>query len=458
MKNRSRAKSKRQNKPSAQFLEKLNLNAAGIDIGATEHYVCVPADRDPKPVRVFATFTADLHALADWLKACRIDTVVMESTGVYWIPVFQILERAGLEVKLVNARHVKNLPGRKTDLRDCQWLQQLHTYGLLTGSFRPSDDICVLRSYLRLRDNHTRAAARHVLHIQKALQQMNLQLHHVISDVTGVTGLDILQALLAGERDPHKLAALKQHQIKSSRAQIAKALVGDWRPEHLFALRQALEAYQFYQNQIAACDAAIQSVLARFQPKIDPAQQPLAPAKPSQKKTSDPLAQMRAPLYQMCGVDLTAVPGLGVLSAQVIVSEIGLDMTRWKTEKHFASWLGLCPEHRITGGAILKRQTRIVINRASIMLRRAAATLRRSPTALGAFFRRICARRGAAKAVTATAHKLAKIIYRLLKFGHPYVETGQDKYEEKYRARLLKHLQKSADSLGFQLVPKQPIT
>lgn len=458
MKNRSRTTSKRPTKPSARFLEKLNLNAAGIDIGATEHYVCVPADRDPKPVRAFATFTADLLALADWLKACRIDTVVMESTGVYWIPLFQILERAGLSVKLVNARHVKNLPGRKTDLRDCQWLQQLHTYGLLTGSFRPSDDICVLRSYLRLRDNHSRAAARHVLHIQKALQQMNLQLHHVISDVTGVTGLDILHALLAGERDPHKLAALKQYQIKSSRDQIAKALVGDWRAEHLFALRQALEGYEFYQKQIAACDEAIQSVLASFTPKIDSRTHPLTPPKPSQKKTADPLAQLRTPLYEMCGVDLTAVPGLGVLSTQVIVSEIGLDMTKWKSEKHFASWLGLCPEHRITGGAILKRQTRLVINRASIMLRHAAATLRRSPTALGAFFRRICARRGAAKAVTATAHKLAKIIYRLLKYGEAYVETGQQQYEEKYRARLLKHLQKSADSLGLQLVPKHPST
>jgi len=458
MKNRSRTKSKRQNQPSAQFLEKLNLNAAGIDIGATEHYVCVPADRDPKPVRVFATFTGDLLKLRDWLKACRVDTVVMESTGVYWIPLFQILERAGLAVKLVNARHVKNLPGRKTDMRDCQWLQQLHTYGLLTASFRPSDDICVLRSYLRLRDNHSRAAARHVLHLQKALQQMNLPLHHVISDVTGVTGLAILQAILAGERDPHKLAARKQYQIKSSRDQIAKALVGDWRPEHLFALRQALEGYKFYQSQIAACDQAIENVLAAFEPKIDPTQKPLAPAKPSQKKASDPLAQMRTPLYQMCGVDLTVVPGLGVLSAQVIVSEIGLDMSKWKSEKHFASWLGLCPEHRITGGAILKRHTRIVINRASIMLRRAAATLHRSPTALGAFFRRVSARRGAAKAVTATAHKLAKIIYRLLKFGQPYVETGQEQYEEKYRARLLKHLQKSADTLRLQLVPKQPST
>ena len=287
---------------------------------------------------------------------------------------------------------------------------------------------------------------------------MNLPLHQVISDVTGVTGLAILQAILAGERDPHKLAALKQYQIKSSRDQIAKALVGDWRPEHLFGLRQALEGYEFYQSQIAACDQAIENVLAAFEPKIDPTQKPLAPAKPSQKKASDPLAQMRTPLYQMCGVDLTVVPGLGVLSAQVIVSEIGLDMSKWKSEKHFASWLGLCPEHRITGGAILKRHTRIVINRASIMLRRAAATLHRSPTALGAFFRRVSARRGAAKAVTATAHKLAKIIYRLLKFGQPYVETGQEQYEEKYRARLLKHLQKSADTLGLQLVPKQPST
>lgn len=313
-------------------------NAAGIDIGSEEHWVAVPEDRDEKPVRSFGCFTADLHAMARWLKECGITTVAMEPTGVYWIPCYQILEEHGFEVKLVNARHVKNVPGRKSDVSDCQWLQRLHTYGLLSASFRPENEICVLRSYWRHRDNLVRYASSHILHMQKALTEMNVQLHKVIADITGVTGMRIIRAILEGERDREKLALMRTPGVKSTPEDIAKALEGDYREEHLFVLKQAVELYDFYQDQIEACDREIEACLSRFDTKVDLESHPLPPVKKGKKKPKGgPLVDLRAHLYRMTGVDFTQVDGLDVLTVQTIVSETGLSPEAFPTMKHFTS-------------------------------------------------------------------------------------------------------------------------
>ena len=443
--------------PLPESLRRVNLHAAGIDIGSTEHWVAVPPGSDPRPVRSFGTYTADLHALADWLKACGVSTVAMESTGVYWIALFQILETRGFAVLLVNARHVKNVPGRKSDVLDCQWLQELHTFGLLRGSFRPEDEICVLRAYWRHRDNLIKATSAHIQQMQKALMQMNLQLHHVISDVTGVTGLAIIRAIVTGERDPQRLAAFKDHRIKASTATIAKALEGDYRAEHLFVLEQALELHDFYAQKVDACDRQIEAQLRRMESKA--AKQPLAPSRQGHKlpQRNEPVFDLRGELYRVLGVDLTSIPGLQASTAQSLVSEIGCDIGKWKTEKHFASWLGLCPGTKITGGKRLSGRTRHVVNRAATALRIAAQAVGRSKTALGAFYRRLKSRLGAPKANTATAHKLARLVYRLLKFGQAYVERGEQAYEQHFKNRLLRNLQKQASHLGYHLVP-HPIT
>jgi transposase len=370
------------------LLEQINFNAAGLDVGSREHWVAVPADRDSQPVRCFGTFTSDLHALADWLLQCGVQSVAMESTGVYWIPVFQILEGRGLEVLLVNARHVKNVSGRKSDVSDCQWLQQLHSYGLLAGSFRPAAQVCVLRSYLRHREHLVQQASTQIQLMQKALTQMNVQLHHVLSDVTGVTGMAILDAIVDGQRDPLKLAQLKDPRVRSSVETIAKALTGDYRPEHLFVLKQARESYRFLQAQIAACDVEVDTVLSGWEAKVDLEQQPLPPTRKKNRSKSKhkPLPfNLREQLYRVTGVDLTEVDGLDVLSVEALISEIGLNMHRWPSDKHFASWLGLCPDHRISGGQILKHKTRAVTNRAADVLRVAAQSLKDSQECLGSF-------------------------------------------------------------------------
>ena len=441
-------------------LKRVNLNAAGIDVGAAEHYVAVPEDRDPQPVRSFSCFTADLARLADWLEACRVDTVVMESTGVYWIPLFQVLEARGFEVQLVNARHVKNVPGRKSDVQDCQWLQQLHTFGLLAGSFRPDDHTCVLRSYIRQRDTLIRDAAAHIQRMQKALTQMNVQLHRVISDITGATGMRIIRAILDGERDPLRLAAMKNPRVRSSREQIAKALHGDYRPEHLFALRQSLELYDTYRKMMADCDGQIEHCLAGFDAKVDPAQKPLGPPKQVHRKPRGNEAgfDLRAHLYRIAGVDFTRITGFDALTVQTILSEVGLDPSRFPSEKHFASWLALCPDNRITGGVVKHTKTRKVVSRVATALRRAAQSAANSDTALGGFYRRLRARLGPAKAITATAHKLARIFYRMWKYHDEYVDPGLECYETKYRERTLNSLRKRAGSLGFQLVQLPPVT
>ncbi len=440
------------NKPWSSF-PILNVNAAGIDIGSEEHWVAVPADRDEQPVRKFGCFTADLYALADWLKKCQVQTVAMESTGVYWIPLFQVLENRGFEVKLVNARHVKNVPGRKTDVQDCQWLQRLHTYGLLSGSFRPPDQICVLRSYWRHRDNLIRYASAHVQHMQKALTEMNIQLAKVLSDITGASGMRIIRSILAGERDPLKLAQMKDRRVQSPLEQIVRALEGDYRPEHLFALRQAVELYDFYHRQIQACDVQIAECFQQFDSKVDLQTHPLPPSKrgPKKPRRNEPRIDFRAHWYQVTGVDFTQIDGLDVLTIHSILSEVGLNPEVFPTSKHFSSWLGLCPDNRVTGGKVQSTRTRKVVNRAADAFRLAAQTMARSSSALGGYYRRMKARLGAPKAITATAHKLARIFYHLWKTGKPYQDPGADYYEKQYKERFIRNITLKAKQLGYQI-------
>jgi transposase len=444
-------------KTGSSLLSCLNLNAAGVDIGATEIYVAVPGDRDPQAVRCFPTFTEDLHAAAAWLKACHIETVAMESTGVYWIPLFQILEARGFKVVLVNAHHVKNVPGRKSDVSDCQWLQYLHSVGLLRGSFRPEQAVCSVRSILRHRDSLVQMASSHVQHMQKALDQMNLQLHHVISDITGMTGIAILEAILAGERNPHTLAALRDRRIKASADTIAKSLVGDYRREHLFTLRQSLAAFRHYQELIAACDREIAQSLEEFESKLDPpVDSPPASPSPSndgsKPKASEPSFDLQTHLHRIFGVDLTQVPGINVLTAQTLLAEIGPDFSRFPSGPEFASWLGLCSDNRISGGKVLSVKTRKVKNRAATALRMAALSVHRSQSFLGHFYRRMRAKLGAPKAITATAHKLARILYHMVTTGHAYDETICAQNEVQNRQRMEARLRKQARDLGLQLV------
>jgi transposase len=440
--------------------ELINPDAAGIDIGSREHLACVPARSAEKNVRSFGTFTADLEALATWFQECGVKTVAMEATGVYWIPVFQILERRGLVVVLVNARQTKNVAGRKSDVKDCQWIQRLHTYGLLQGSFRPEDNYCVVRTYLRYRDELISARSTQCQHMQKALQQMNVQLHHVLSDVTGVSGLTIIEAILDGQRDPVKLAAMVDRRVRASQETIQKALVGDYRSEHLFVLKCAFELYHTYEAKITAGDEQIVIEVAKLPDRVDVNIKPLPARKQGRQASVDKMVNhdMRAALYPKLGVDLTAIEGIGVLTGLVILTEVGPDLSRFASEKHFSSWLGLCPDQRISGGKVLSSRTRRVVNRVSDALRMGALTLERSQSALGAFYRRMKARLGAAEAVTATAHKLARLIYRLLKHGEAYVRQGMEKYEKQYQGRKLSALKKNATAMGFELVARQVIT
>ena len=406
---------------SRSGLSLMNPDAAGIDIGSAAHYVAVPVDRDDEPVREFASFTADLNALADWLERCDIKIVAMESTGVYWIPLYELLQRRGFEVLLVNARHVKNVSGRKSDVLDCQWLQQLLSFGLLRGAFRPDDKVCELRSITRQRAMLLKSQGRHVQHMQKALTQMNIQLANVISDVAGVTGQKIVREIVAGERDAQVLAAYRDVRIKASEDDIAKSLLGNWRAEHLFALKQALAGFDFCVTQLAECDTEAERVLRELHAHEG------MPAKGKRRSRSRnaPKFDVREHLFKVCGVDLTRIDGIDVSTALVVLSEIGVDMSRFPTVKHFTSWLGLCPGTRISGGKILGSRSKRTANRATQALKLAAAALRSSKSALGAYFRRMCARMDKAKAVTAAAHKLARLIYVMLTKGEEYTDQGQ---------------------------------
>jgi transposase len=424
-------------------------NAAGIDIGSASHWVALPPDRDDEPVREFKSFTGDLQRLADWLQACAVDTVAMESTGVYWIPLFELLESRGLTVYLVNARHVKNVSGRKSDVLDCQWLQQLMSFGLLSGAFRPTEEICALRAVVRLRDMLLDYQASHIQHMQKALTQMNLQLGNVISDVAGVTGQAIIRAIIGGERDPVKLAALRDCRIRASEEDIAKSLHGNWREEHLFALEQAVALYDAYQERIAACDGQMQKMFAQLERHSG---EPGKSRRRSRARNA-PGFDLRTALYKLCGVDLTTIDGIDVTTALKVLAEIGPDLGRFKSVKHFCSWLGLCPGTKISGGKVLSGKTKRSANRAAQALKFAAAALRTSQSALGAYYRRMCARMDRAKAVTAAAHKLARIIFALLTKGQTYVDQGQDYFEERYKQRVLHNLKRKAQLLGFELQP-----
>jgi transposase len=436
-------------------LEQINLDAAGLDIGAEEIYACVPERRSAQAVRHFGTYTADLQALARWLNDCSVTTVAMESTGVYWIPVYEILAAAGFEVYLVNARHIKNVPGKKTDVVDCQWIQQLHTYGLLHASFHPDDDIRALRALVRHRDNLIRCRATHIQHMQKAMEQMNLKLVNVVADITGQTGMTIIRAILQGVRDPYVLAGYRQAGCAKSEQEIAHALNGHYREEHVFTLRQALELYDVYTQKILTCDEEIADKYRTLESAIDIEEHPLPPPRQRQRpgKDNTPHFDLRAELYRMAGVDLTQIDGINVLTAQVVLSEIGIDMSKWPTANHFASWLGLCPNNKITGGKIMKRGRRKTKSRAAQALRMAAQGLSRSQSALGAYYRRMRAKHGAEKANVAAAHKLARIIYFMLKNKSAYQDIGVERYDTKYRERRVRNLERQAERLGFRLEP-----
>jgi transposase len=439
-------------KVDVNALEQINLNAAGIDIGAEEVYVAVPPGRDTESVRIFPTFTADLQRMADWLKACRIESVAMESTGVYWIPVYDILEERGFQVCLVNARHLKNVSGRKTDVLDCQWIQQLHTYGLLSASFRPPEQIVAIRSLVRHREMLVQYRSAHIQHMQKALTVMNLRLTNVLSDISGVTGLKIIRAILAGERNPQKLAQLRNEKCAKSEAEIAKSLEGHYKPEQVFVLKQAVELYDFYDEQLKNCDMELEKLYRQFDPPEDPGTPPPAPRTTKRRKNQAHF-DLAPVLHRMTGVDLTQVDGLDELTVQKVLSETGTDMSQWPTAKHFASWLHLCPNNKITGGKVKQSGVQPGQNRASTALRVAAASLSHSHSALGAYYRRMRARQGAPAAITSTAHKLARIIYTMLKERKPYHDLGADYFEQQYRSRILRNLNRQAARLGFRLEP-----
>lgn len=446
--------SKKANKSKVLKVDKLdyiNVNAAGIDIGSKSHFVAIPEGRSSQTVREFQTFTNSLIDLVNWFKEIGITTVAMESTGVYWIPVYDMLEEHGFEVLLVNARHVKNVPGRKTDVLDCQWIQQLHSYGLLRGSFRPKEKILQMRTLMRHRSMLIDYASSHVQHIQKSLSLMNIQLNNVIRDIMGVTGMKIIRAIIDGERDPTKLAQYRDRNCKNSEEVIRESLVGNYQKEHMFCLKQALDLYDYYSLKIQECDKEIEKIMADMRALSD--KEKIVSPKKAPSKKHDFVFDMHQELLKITGVDLTAIPGLNVQTISKIISEIGTDMSPWETSKQFAAWLGLCPGNKVSGGKRLSGKTAPCANKAAAAFRTGANALRSSDTALGAFFRRMNSRLGAAKAVTAGAHKLAVVLYNMLKTGNEYLESGSQYYEEHYRVRCVKSLEKRAEKLGFAIVP-----
>ena len=436
-------------------IEMISENTAGIDIGSERHYVAVAPGKSENPIRSFGCYTPDLEEMARWLLSCGVESVAMESTGVYWIPVYQVLEQHGLDVKLVDARHVKNVPGRKTDVCDCQWLQQLLSYGLVRGCFVPPAHIQPLREYWRWRSSLVESVSREILHMQKALEQMNVQLHKVLADITGVSGMKIIRAIVAGEHCPVILAGMRLPGCKKSESEIIKALTGNYRDEHLFMLGQALELYDFFRSRIVECDHKIEQCLLAFASKADQDQMPGNKQRPMSRRKNQPHFDLDKHLFRVAGVDLTAIEGIESLTAQTVISEVGFDLSNFPTEKHFCSWLSLSPENIITGGKVRKRRTRRSANRVATALRLAAQSLHRSKSALGAFFRRIRANKGAPKAITATARKLACLIYRMLRYGMEYVMQGHDQYQQRYQEHQHRLLQKRAAALGYVLTPLQ---
>lgn len=424
-------------------------NAAGMDIGSREHYVAVPEGRSTPSVRTFGCTTSELREMAAWLRSCGVDTVAMEATGVYWVPVYEVLEDAGIEPFLFDGRQTRHVSGRKSDVQDCQWSQKLHSYGLLTRAFRPAKQIASMRSYWRQREGIVESCARQIHLMHKALEQMNVQLHKAVSDVTGVTGMRILRAIIAGERDVDALARLRHRHVKATEQEVARALEGTYRPEHMFALTQALQGYDFFQQQLVACDQALERHLQQLPSAPNPSSVPPTHAK---RRKNQPHFDLRKELTRFAGVDVCQIEGIDALTAQTLISECGIDMTPFPSTKHFTSWLGICPNNRKTGGRIRSRRTRHVKNRAATALRIAAQSLHHSDSALGSYYRRMKARLGAAAATTATAHKLARLYYCLMKHGQPYFAQTQAQYEALRRQRDCAALQRRARHFGFALV------
>jgi transposase len=441
--------------PKAVTLPVIRPDTAGIDIGSMEIFVAISPERDAEPVRRFGSFTADLQELIKWLQGCGVKSVAMESTGVYWIPLYQMLADAGIAVCLVNARHFKNVPGKKTDVEDCQWLQYLHAVGLLRGSFRPEQVICAVRTLLRHRQNTIQMAAEHVQHMQKSMEQMNLKLQHVISDLTGVTGLRIVDAIVAGERDPQVLAGLRHERTQASEEVIIKSLEGDYRREHLVTLKQSLEAYRFYQKQMTDLDGTVEEFMDGLPARIDLREHPLPKnAKKSKRQHNAPAYDVRQSCYRAFGVDVTAIPGIAGTTAQVLLTEVGPDLSKFRSASAFASWLTLCPHNDISGGKILRAKTRKASNRATLALRLGAQTVERSETGLGQFFRRMRGKLGRAEAITAVAHKMARIFYTLVTTGKEYDESKIGETDSRQRNRREARIRKQAWELGFQLVAR----
>jgi transposase len=434
-------------------LEIVHPHAAGIDVGGKEHWVAVSPDRDPEPVRCFGCFTSELHDMARWLVEKGVKSVAMQSTGVYWMPVLEILEQHGLEVYLVNARHTKNVPGRKSDVQECQWLLKLHAFGLLNHSFQPTEEIRIARALWRQRSDLVSCASSAIQRMQKVLTEMNIQLSTVLSDLSGVSGMNILHAILKGERDPWKLAALVEPEVQASQQTIALSLEGNWREELLFVLGQEVKLYEIYQQHIADCDLQLRQHLESFSSRVDPVAQPMG-AKPKGKKASKnaPRFDLRAELYRVTGIDWSQINGMDVLTAQTVMAEAGVDLSAFPSDKQFTSWLGLCPTNETSGGKVLKRRTRKVVNRATTAFRNAATTLLKSQSYLGAQYRRLRTRLGAPAAITAMARKLACLYYRLIKHGQQYVDKGTEYYEAKFREQQIRSLAKRAQKLGLQLV------
>ena len=435
-------------------------NAAGIDIGAREIFVAVPPERDSDPVRKCETFTGDLHQMAEWLVRCGITTAAMESTGVYWIPVYDVLEQHGIKPCLVNPRNMKNVPGKRTDFHECQWIQHLHSLGLLHSAFRPDGEVCAVRSLMRHRNDMVMMASEHIQHMQKALTQMNVQFQHVIDDITGLTGLAILDAILAGERDPAVLAKLRDPRIKANEETIRKSLEGNWRAEHILALKQRLSLYRSHRDLINECDKEIEKLVAAFEPRVDPDEKPMPEDRKQKqrkrkKKSGHPDFNVRAEAYELFGVDLTQIPGLMTL-VFMLFSEVGRDMSRWPTAAHFVSWLGLCPDNDISGGKVLWRGARRTKNRAGTLFRLAAHSLHRDQTPIGDYLRRMKAKLGPAAATTATAHKIAIIFYTMVNKQVEYDASLWAQRDEMREQRLETRLQKQAARRGYKLVPLEP--
>jgi len=440
---------------STESLRQININAAGIDIGSELIHVCVPEDRDESPVREFQSFTEDLYSILEWLKACNVTSAAMESTSIYWVPLYDILDRNGISVCLVNPSHIKNVPGRKTDIKECQWIQQLHSYGLLRASVIPDEQIRELREFDKQREMLINYRSSHTQHMQKALHSMNLKLDRVISDITGMTGMSIIRAIIAGQRDPLKLAKFRDRRCKNPEDVIAKSLYGDYKEEHIFQLQQAVELYDLYTEKIQECNTKIEQVYEKLPKRIDSAINPLPVERNKSKRSNNNSLGfgVRKHLYEICGVDLTKVDGLDEISVHKIISRMGTEMSQWRTEKHFCSWLTLAPHQDKSGGKVLRSKTLKSKNQVANVLRQCARSLHHSDSALGAYYRRMRTKLGTPKAIVAAAHKLARIIYNMLKNQTEYNDIGAQEYNEIFKERRIKYLHQAAKKYGYIMTP-----